>query len=176
MNKIRFIGRFISLCVVVWFFSQSHGMAGHSPSISPVSEELLKERQELLNQYRRRNLELRDLVELEETKAKISVNIFVNKFFLPNSATLLPDGLSALNQLSGELRKRHGKQLALRTIFKASSAETDLGKNKLGFGVTHRSAGAQLIQLEESVPDSLIIQRSMIIFSYLVSSSLRNTE
>lgn len=154
--------------------SASHAVTARA-EVPAESVDLLKQRQQLLSQFRKRNLELRDLIQVEETRGRITVNIFVNKFFLPNSTTLQADGLSVLNQLAGQLRKRQGKEVVLNTIFKASAEEPDPGNRSLG-SVSRRVEGARLVELEESIPEALIAQRCMIIFSYLISGALRNPQ
>jgi hypothetical protein len=117
---------------------------------------------------------LKDIADIEETTDKISVNVYVNRFFMPNSAVLDNDGLSALNQLVALLKSRRGKHVVLNSVFKVSDRSLQFEHDLEGFHSPRGSAaGAQFVRMEESIPEALAVQRTVIIFSYVLSGSLQ---
>jgi hypothetical protein len=142
--------------------------------VPAVSQDLLRQRDQLREQFRKSFVELKDIADIEETKGEITVDLYVNRFFMPNSSILHNDGLLALNQLVALLRKRSGKRVHLRSVFKASRGSLQFENDLSGFHSPHGSVGAQFIRMEDSIPEALAVQRSIIIFSYILSGSFQD--
>ena len=147
--------------------------AGEAP-VPTISEDLLRQRDQLREQFHKSFVDLKDIADIEETGKEITVNVYINRFFLPNSSILDSDGFSALNQLVALLRKRPGKQVRLNSVFKVSEGSKQFENDLSGFHSPRGSAAhAQFIHMEESIPEALAIQRTIIIFSYVLSGSLQ---
>ena len=163
--------RFILVVMSLVLFSVSL-RAGETP-VPTISEDLLRQRDQLREQFHKSFVDLKDIADIEETGNEITVNVYINRFFLPNSSILDSDGFSALNQLVALLRKRPGKQVHLNSVFKVSEGSRQFENDLAGFHSPRGSAGAQFIHMEESIPEALAIQRTIIIFSYVLSGSLQ---
>jgi hypothetical protein len=142
--------------------------------VPTISEDLLRQRDQLREQFHKSFVDLKDIADIEETGNGITVNVYINRFFMPNSAILDSDGFSALNQLVALLRKRPGKQVRLNSVFKVIEGSKQFENDLAGFHSPRGSeAHAQFIHMEESIPEALAIQRTIIIFSYVLSGALQ---
>jgi len=121
------------------------------PTTPSQAQDIVKQRESVAENLRRRHLGTDNIVQLEEKRGQMVVTLFMNRLFLPYSDVLRDDGLVVLEHVVTQLRNNPKRQV----ILKAVDASSPLS--------------------QKSMP-TLAARRCNVVFSHLIYSTYRPEE